>query len=462
MDGQLDNQAILNHDERIQLIESYIDSGRLAELREQVNSYHPADVADILEDLPAEVALIVFDLLADEVASEVLDETGSLIRAELVEKVDDERLADLLDVLPMDDAAEFLDELPEETAERLMGLMEPEEVKDVQELLAYQDETAGRLMTRDVATLQPDWTVAEAIHYLRSLVEQDEAETIHYLYAVDHEHRLVGVVPVRALLLATAGTHIADLMVRDVITIPVNADQEELAEMISKYDFVAMPIVDVDQRLLGVVTVDDVLDIVAEEVTEDIQRLGGSEPLAQPYFTASLTRVVSRRLIWLLPLFIASLATDMVVRNFTALLALYATVGIFIPMLSGTAGNAGSQTVSTIIRALAVGDVRTSDLGRAWLREVSVGLILGLVLGLAGLIRGLIMGAEPGVPIVLALTLPLVVAWSTTVATVVPITAERLHIDPAVVSAPMITTIVDATGILIYLLLAQTLLAGIS
>ncbi len=441
-----------------QLIHTYIEERRIEELRSLINEYHPADIADVLDDLSPEEAVIIFDLLSNEVASEVLDETGSLVRQEIIEKVDDERLADLLDELPMDDAAEFLDELPEDTASRLIDLMEPDEAEEVLELLRYEDETAGRLMTRDVAALRRQWTAAEALQYLRSLVLKDEAETVHYLYVVDRDNKLIGVVPIRALLMAQPDATIDSIMVPEVFTVQVTADQEELAEVVSKYDFVAIPVVDTANQFLGVVTVDDVLDVVEEEATEDIQRLGGSEPLAQPYFSASVIQVVGKRLIWLLPLFAASVVTDVIVENYEWLTAAFISLTFFVPVVIGTGGNAGSQTVATVIRAIAVGEVRLMDIGRAWSREASVGLILGLVLGAAGFIRAQLFDAELGVALVLALTLPLVVIWANTVATLVPLIAQRLKIDPAVVSAPMITTIVDATGLFIYFTLAAIIL----
>jgi len=447
-----------HQDQMSNQVKSLINQKKLDQLRHLVNEYHPADIADILDYLAPEEALIVFELLTDEVASEVLDETGSIVRLELVEKVDDERLADLLDELPMDDAADFLDELPDDTATLLLDLMEPEEAQEVRELLSYEDETAGRLMTRDVAALRRHWTVAEALDYLRSLAEIEETETVHYLYVIDKESHLIGVVPIRALLQATPDMTIQSIMEADILTIPVSTDQEEVADMMSKYDFVAMPVVDEERRLLGVVTVDDVLDILEEEATEDIQRLGGSEPLAQPYFSASVLQVVGKRLVWLLPLFAASLATDLIVTNYEALLAAFISLTIFIPVVSGTAGNAGSQTVATIIRAIAVGEIRLADIGRALSREISVGLILGVVLGIAGYIRAVVLDSDPRVPLVLALTLLLVVIWANTVATLVPLITQRLRIDPAVVSAPMITTIVDASGIFIYLALASFIL----
>jgi magnesium transporter len=216
--------------------------------------------------------------------------------------------------------------------------------------------------------------------------------------------------------------------------------------------------VDEAGRLLGVVTVDDAMDILADEATEDIQRLGGSEPLDYPYFDQSILSVVAKRFVWLLPLFAASILTDLIIGRFSAFLAAFVTLAVFIPVVSGTAGNAGSQTVATIIRALSLGEIRFADLGRAWLREASIATLLGLALGLAGFARALALGADLKVCLVLALTLPLAIVFANSLATVIPLTAEKIGIDPAVVSTPMIATLTDASGILVYLLLATALI----
>lgn len=439
---------------------SLIEEGRVDEVGRLLATFHPADIADLLDELPSEEAVLLFGLLNLETASEVLDETGSLVRQELVEKVDDERLADLLDELPMDDAAEFLEELPPVTAARLLDLMEPEEAREVQTLLAYAEDSAGRLMSTDVAALRRSWTAAQSLDYLRSL---EEAETLHYLYVVDRDSRLIGVVPIRKLVLARPETTVETIMDQDVVAIHVDADQEELAEFISRYDFVALPVVDSENRLLGVVTVDDALDVLEEEATEDIQRLGGSEPLENAYFAVSVWHMVRKRIVWLMLLFVASLLTSGVIGAFEgSVLAAAIILNRFIPLVTGTGGNAGSQTVTTIIRALAVDEVHTSDAARAWRREVTVGLLLGVLLGLVGAVIGvtqaIITGSSLKIGLVLALTLPLVVVWSNTVATLVPIAAERYKIDPTVISAPLITTIVDATALLIYFTLAKIIL----
>ena len=436
-------------------IHRLIAAGDIEQASALVANVHPADIADLLDGIDPQDAVVLFNLLNLETASEVLDETGTLVRQELLEQVDDERLADLLDELPMDDAAEFLDDLPELTATRLLDLMEPGEARDVRELLRYETETAGRLMTTEIAVLRRQWTAAQALDYLRSLTD---AETLHYLYVVDRQNHLLGVVPLRNLLMARPEATVDTIMAPDIVAVQVTADQEELAEFISRYDYFAIPVVDAENRLVGVVTVDDALDVLAEEATEDIQRLGGSEPLANPYFAVSVFQVVRKRVVWLLLLFVASLFTSTVIRSFEELLAVAVVLNAFIPLITGTGGNAGSQTVTTIIRAIAVDDVRISDMARAWRREFAVGLVLGIMLGLVGAVVGALVGGDARIGFVVGATLPVVVVWANTVATLVPIAAERFNIDPTVISAPMITTIVDATALLIYFLIARLIL----
>ena len=426
------------------------------ELSAIVDFIHSADIANLLNELQYDEVSGLFARLPNRVAAEVLVLTSTRIRTQLVDQVEDARLAALLDLVPVDDAVEFVADLPDPTAERLLGLMHPEEAREVRHLLAYKGETAGRLMTTDVAALRSDWSVSDTLEYLRSL--GDATETLHYLYVVDSNRTLVGVVPLRTLMLAKAAARIESIMIPDVVTVPVNADQEELAEMIARYDLIAMPVVDAHNRLLGVVTVDDVLDVVEAEATEDIQRLGGSEPLAHPYFAVSPLQVAGKRIVWLLPLFCASVITDLIIHRFDALLAQVVALTIFIPVVIGTAGNAGSQTVTTIIRGIATGEIRLADIGRAWVREAIVALLLGIVLGAAGYVRAVSLEADPAIAVVLAVTLPLVIFVANSLATIVPLVADSVGIDPTVISAPMITTILDATGLLIYLLIAGSLL----
>jgi magnesium transporter len=436
-------------------IEVLLREGRQEELRVMLDSVHPADIADLMDELSTDDAVAVFHLLSIETASEVLDETGSLVRKELVDQVDDERLADLLDELPMDDAVEFLGDLPDPMADRLLDLMEHEEAQEVRELMGYEQSTAGRLMSRDVAAVRRHWTVAHTQDFLRSL---EEPETLAYLYVVDRNDVLIGVVPLRNFVLAQPDALIESIMVPEVVSVPYNIDQEDLAEMVSRYDYVAIPVVDDQNRLLGVVTVDDVLDVFEEEVTEDIQRLGGSEPLEQPYFAASIPRVFSKRVGWLLLLFLAGSLTGAVTKLYQNELEAAIALTLFVPLIIGTGGNSGSQTVATIIRAITLDEVRIGNLLQALRREVSVGLLLGAVMGVVGFGVAMFWTRDLHIAEVVALTLPVVVLWSVSVATIVPTLADRFSIDPTVISGPMISTIVDATGLLIYFELATILL----
>lgn len=436
-------------------VRSLLEKDEKGILAEKLSRVHPADIAALLDEVEPEEAVVIFRLLPLEQASEVLDETGSTVRQELVEKIDDEKLADLLDTLPMDDAADFLFDLPDMVSERLLELMEPQEAAEVQELLSYENETAGRLMNRDVTSLRRQWTVNDTLEYLRSL---EEVETLHYLYVVDRDGKLIGVVPLRTLILSQPSATIEEIMSPEVVSVQVTADQEELAELVSRYDYFAVPVVDEENVLLGVVTVDDVLDIFEEEVTEDIQRLGGSQPLDQPYFAVSLFQVIQKRIGWLLLLFVAAIFTARVVQVFEGTLQAVVALGFFMPLVTGTGGNAGSQTVATIIRAITLDEVRLSNLGRAWRREFATAVTLGFVMGICGFGVTAVLTGDLRVAWVVAITLPVVVAWAVTVATIVPILANNFNIDPTVISGPMITTLVDASALLVYFSLAKVLL----
>ena len=433
-----------------------LERGYSARAQAILADMHPADIADLLDVMDEGLRLQAFSLLEDEIASEVLDETQAEATLDLLEAVPDERLADLLEELPMDDAAELLGDLPPEYAETLIGLMEPEDAAEVRGLLEYSDETAGRLMTEKVVRIRRRWTAQETIEYLRDI--DPETETLAYLYVVDDDDRLVGVVPLRDLITAPANTLIRDIMELDVISVTVDTDQEEVARLVAKYDFFAIPVADRAGRLAGIITHDDVVDILEEEFTEDVHRLGGSQPLERPYFALSIPQVVQKRIGWLLLLFAAGSLTGTVMRHFEGELAAVVALGTFIPLIIGTGGNAGSQTVATIIRALALDDVRTNDLPRVLGREALTGLGVGLLLGVIGLALALIWGTGLRMGVTVAATLPAVCVWAEVVGALIPITADRVGIDPALVSTPFISTLVDATGLFIYFSVAQAVL----
>ncbi|NOZ06558.1 MAG: magnesium transporter [Chloroflexi bacterium] len=449
----LDRTSLRNLEK--QVLEGY-DRRASVVVQSLLKGVHPADIADLLDALDDEVRSWVFSLLDDRIASEVLDEALDESTLDLVESAPGERIADLLEELPSDDAAELLSELPPDQAETLISLMEPEEASEVAELLRYDEDTAGRLMTEKVVRVRRRWTVQETLDYLRTI--DPETETLAYLYVVDDDDRLVGVVPLRTLVTAFPGALIHEVMQPDVISVTVDTDQEEVARLVTQYDFLAVPVVDRQGRLAGIITHDDVVDILQDEFTEDIQRIGGSQPLDRSYFSVSVTEIGRKRIGWLLLLFITDTLTGTVLRFFQADLSKVVALMFFVPLLIGTGGNAGSQTTTTIIRALAVGEVRMRDALRVLSHEFGVGLLLGLGMATVAFIRAVTWGT--GLPVALAVSFSIlaIILWATSLGSLLPLLATRLGIDPTVISGPAMSTLVDATGLFIYLSIARFIL----
>ncbi|HEY8477556.1 MAG TPA: magnesium transporter, partial [Chloroflexota bacterium] len=337
----------------------------------------------------------------------------------------------------------------------ILRRMAPEEARYIRELMRYRPESAGGIMTPEFVALSPEITAETALRTIRRLAA--EKEVIYYVYVTDERDRLLGVLSLRDLVLARPSTRVGDLMLRDVVKVPVDADQEEVARLIREHHLLAVPVVDPEQRLLGIVTSDDVADVLEEETTEDVERLGGSQPLEEPYITARVRHIVRKRVGWLLLLFVAQTYTSSVLHAFEDELAAAVALAFFIPLLIGTGGNVGSQITTTLVRAMAVGEVTFAHVLRVLSKELLVGAILGVVMAVATYIRAWTMGLlELG--IVVAATAFWIVLWAAFVATVLPLLLRRLGLDPAVVSTPLITTLVDGTGLVIYFTIARLLL----
>lgn len=426
-------------------VSAAIDALEKLKQEDQVEVFDELDVEDQAELLPR---------LNPEKAADIVVELEA--QADVAERVDDQTLSRILDEMEPDDAADVIGELPRDRQQRILASME--EADDVRPLLIHPDESAGGLMTTSFLTLRPGMTAQEAIEALRAWNPDDEMP--YYLFVVDRERRLVGVVSLRQLLVAPPDRLIGQIMNPDVISVTVGTDQEEVANLMKKYDFLALPVVDANQHLLGIITVDDVVDVIEEEATEDVYRFGGVEPgvLNKPYFKTSLLRVVRSRVGWLVLLFVAETFTGSVLRIFEAELATVVALSFFIPLLIGTGGNTGAQTVSTIIRGLALREILPRDLFRVLSRELLGGLMLGASLGVLAFVRAELWGSGFWLSLVVGLSVLVVCTWANTIGSLIPMAAQRLKIDPAIVSAPLITTLVDATGLAIYLMIAKLLL----
>jgi len=333
--------------------------------------------------------------------------------------------------------------------------MEPDEAAEIRELSAYPPDTAGGRMTPAFVAISPDVRADDAIVLLRRVAE--EAETIYYVYVIDEDERLLGVLSLHNLVLTRPNTLVRDVMIADPIRVKADADQETAANLLVDKNLLALPVVDESDRLLGIITQDDVADVIEEETTEDFERIGGSQPLDVPYRFASAGLLVRRRIGWLLFLFLAGLLTSQVLEHYSEQLKGAPALVPYIPLIIGIGGNVGSQTVTTLVRAIGVGEVRLSDIGWVLAKEMAVGLTVGVIMGIVGYLRvGFPEGFQIG--LVVGITIACVALWSATVAAILPLVLERLGIDPAVVSAPLISTFVDATGLLIYMTIAGLLL----
>jgi magnesium transporter len=403
----------------------------------------PADTAIAFRLLPRDRALAVFEALDPPDQQQVLDGLQS------------DRARQLFEEMDPDDRVRLVDEMPAKVAYRLLAQLSPRERALTTALLGYPEESAGRIMTPEFVSLRETMTVDEALGKVRRGGAQ--AETIYTLPVTDDERRLVGVVSLRQLVLSPAGAAVGDLMTREVHHAHVSDDQEDAARLIQEADVLALPVLDSEERLVGVVTVDDAMEVLEAEDTEDQAFQGASQPLGRPYMSASVGRLARARAVWLLVLIVAAALTVNVLQHFEDTLETVVTLALFIPLLIDTGGNSGSQAATAVIRAMAVGEVRFGDLPRILWREARVGVLLGAMLAAAGFVP-VAVAFERDIAIVVSGTIVTICSWATIMGAALPMLARRAGVDPAVVSAPLITTFVDATGLIIYFVIAQAVL----
>jgi magnesium transporter len=334
--------------------------------------------------------------------------------------------------------------------------MKPEDAEEIRRLSGYEPDTAGGIMTPEYVAVSKDATSAQAIAAIRRLV--DEAETVNYVYVVDEERHLLGVLSLYRLMLSAEGTPVVELMAPSTVRVKASADQETAARLLTDRNLLAIPVVDDDDHLVGIITEDDVADVIEAEATEDIERLGGSQPLNLPYRLASVPLLVRKRVGWLMILFIAQGYTGTVLRNFEGELAAVVALSFFIPLLIGTGGNVGSQTVTLVVRAMALGEVAMRDMGWLVFKELRVGLVMGLVMGVAAIGQSWFLGVSSSIATAVSIAVIAICVWAATVAAALPLILRRVGVDPAVVSAPLISTLVDGTGLIIYFEIARLVL----
>lgn len=416
----------------------------------------PADVAEAIEGLPEPMQVIAFRLLSKTEAIEVYEHLDSSVQQALVEEFKRQDVLDVVDKMSPDDRVRLFDELPAKIVSRLLAQLSLEERRATALLLGYEAGTAGRIMTPEYVSLKQQWTVAQALERIRRLAHV--SETIYYLYVTDAARRLTGILSLRALVIAQAEQTIGEIMVREVVYVQTDTDQEEVARLIQRYDFLAVPVVDTEQRLVGIITVDDVIDILEEETTEDIYALGGVQAGTDSYFQTNLLTVARRRVVWLFVLLITNTATSAVIRSQEAVLQQVVALAAFIPLLIGTGGNVGAQSSTVVIRGLNTDEIDKTIAFKVIRRETIAGLFLGLMLGLVVFVWAYVLQGSLVVAIAVGISLVAISVLASIAGAALPFLFQTIGLDPALMSAPFITTAVDVLGVLIYLNTARLIL----
>ena len=452
-----------NREELLEKIEEYIARKRYADLRDLLLPMEAADIASLCGELDEKVAL-VFRLLPKEQAAEVFVELDSDQQELLIQSFSNTELKEVLDELYLDDTVDIVEEMPANVVKRILKHSDPEMRKSINEILKYPDDSTGSIMTTEFVDLKEDMTVEAALKRIRRT--GPDKETINLCYVIDDHRHLIGLLSIRTLLLADDDDIIGDIMERNFISVQTLDDQESTARALSKYDFLALPVVDTENRLVGIVTVDDAMDVIEEETTEDIELMAAMLPSDKPYLKTGVFETWKARTPWLLVLMLSATFTGIILTHFESALASCAILTSFIPMLSGTGGNSGTQASTAVIRALSLGEVRFSDCIQVLWKEFRVSICCGLCLAAANFIKMMLVDrwllhnptVTPTVALVVCATLIGTVMVAKLVGCSLPILAEKVGFDPAVMASPFISTIVDSLSLLIYFQFASLIL----
>lgn len=413
------------------------------------------DIADLMMDLDKSERVLLFRMLPRQTSAEVFSYLEPSHKDALLRDLTDEESRRVLGDLTPDDRTDFLEELPGQAVQRSLNLLTTEDLREARILLGYPEDSVGRLMTPDYVAVRPDWTIGQALEHIRN--RGRDSETINVIFITDTSWKLLDTIELRRIILAEPDMPISAMMDYASVSIPVTADREEAVQIIQHYDLIALPVVDSEGILLGIVTVDDVLDVAQEETTEDFQKTAAVEPLKTSYRESGIWSLYSKRIVWLCVFLGINLATAGIIAAYEEVLLNAITLAIFIPLLGACGGNTGAQSSTLIVRALAVGDIRINHCLSNIGRELVVGFLLGLTMGIAGWVLGYLTGGWNIAAVIFSAMLCIVLV-SNIIGAVVPFVLLKLHFDPAVASSPLITSIADVVGISIYLSIAAALL----
>jgi magnesium transporter len=438
-------------------LQMLLEAGNLQEAKSILEPVQPADIAEAIEGLPEAMHALVFRLLPKTEAIEVYEYLDYSVQQHLIEELKSQDVLDIVDKMSPDDRARLFDELPAKVVNRLLEQLSPAERAATAQLLGYEADTAGRIMTPELIYLKENFTVSQAIQRIRS--QANVSEIIYYLYVTDIARRLTGIVSLRELVVSQPEEKIGEIMTREVVFVYTDTDQEEVARLIQRYDFLAVPVVDKERRLVGIVTVDDVMDILQRETTEDIYALGGGvQSDGDNYFQMSLLQVAQKRVLWLFVLLLTNTVTGTIIKSQEDILQQVVILTAFIPLLTGTGGNVGAQSSTVVIRGMSTDEIRSMGVWEVIGREAIAGAFLGLMLGSIATIWAYFLQGSSEVALTVGTSLLAISVIASVSGSALPFLFRAFRLDPALMSAPFITTAVDVLGVLIYFNLARFIL----
>jgi len=454
-------------------IRSLIEARNFGALREVFREWPPADVAEVILDLPEDEQVVIFRVLPHALAADVFEYLDIDAQQKLLRAMAHEQVGAILNEMAPDDRTALLEELPSAAARQLIQLLTPEERRVATALLGYPEDSVGRLMTPDFIAVREDSTVQQVLDYIRE--HGRDSETLNVIYVVDDRGKLIDDIRMREFLLRPLASSVHDMMEKNFVALNVTDSQQDALNTFRKYDRTALPVVDSSGVLVGIVTIDDMLDIAEQEATEDIQKIGGMEALDEPYMRISLWKMIRKRAGWLVILFLGEMLTATAMASFQDEIARAVVLALFLPLIISSGGNSGSQASTLIVRAMALGEVTLRDWWRVAGREIRAGLSLGLILGAIGILRVAlwsIVGEKyfhrelcgphwPLVAITVGLALVGVVLWGSLSGSMLPFILRRVGADPATSSAPFVATLVDVTGLVIYFTIALVIMRGV-
>lgn len=437
-------------EEIVEKIEEFIENKKIKELRKYLEDIKNADFPNIFDSVDEDKTIIIYRLLTKEKAAEVFVELDHAEQEKLIGYLTDAEIKNVMDKIYMDDATDLIEEMPSNVVKRILTNTKPENRKIINELLKYPDDTAGTLMTTEFIDLKENMTVEDAFKSIKQ--KAIKKETVYNSYVLSSDRKLLGVIDIKDLLIAERDELIKDIMKTNVVKVNTLEDQEEVTMMFEKYDYVALPVVDNEDRLVGIITIDDAIDVIKEETLEDFEKMAAitTSDDRDSYLKTSVFKHAKNRIIWLLVLMVSAMLTGGVIENFEASISTLPLLVAFIPMIMDTGGNCGSQASTLIIRGLAMNELKPKDIFKAMWKELRVAIIVGIVLAAANTVRIMIQYKDIKIAIVVGITLICTVIMSKLLGCILPMIAKKLKLDPAIMAAPLITTIVDTLSVLVF------------